>query len=653
MVDLDRLRAALVTARCDLLAEREPAGHWVGRLASSPLSTATAVAALSLFERHAAASSNSPDRAALDCIPTLVLRGLDYLASTQNADGGWGDTDKSLSNIATTMLARSAFALTAVPASSNGLLDRADAYISRAGGIAGVRRRFGSDRTFAAPILALGALAGLVNWRDVPALPFELAALPPAWWRRVRLPVVSYAIPALVAIGQLRHHFHKPLNPIARLVRRATAARTLDVLLSQQPASGGYLEATPLTSFVVMSLAAMDRTDHPVARRGAEFLVASARGDGSWPIDSNLATWNTTLAINALAAGDELPDRPPLNWLLSCQHRETHPFTYSPPGGWAWTDRSGGVPDADDTAGALLALSHLRRQPCGGDGLHVVSAADDRPSARSRIDEAAHNGTRWLLDLQNSNGGWPTFCRGWGTLPFDRSGADLTAHALRALAAWRPTVEESLAVRIDAATRLGIEFLAKTQRPDGSWLPLWFGNQYEPDEGNPVYGTAKVVLAFAELALGDHPAARRGLDWLVGAQNPDAGWGGGPWRSRATAEPPQNGRSNNGKPGPSCRPTMPSSSVEETALAVEALEAASRSAAHEAARDRGLPWLLDAVAANRHLETSPIGFYFAKLWYYERLYPLVFTAAALGRAARRLLPPSPAPAAVGGVQQNA
>ena len=28
---------------------------------------------------------------------------------------------------------------------------------------------------------------------------------------------------------------------------------------------------------------------------------------------------------------------------------------------------------------------------------------------------------------------------------------------------------------------------------------------------------------------------------------------------------------------------------------------------------------------------SPIGFYFAALWYYERLYPLIFTATALGR----------------------
>ena len=47
---------------------------------------------------------------------------------------------------------------------------------------------------------------------------------------------------------------------------------------------------------------------------------------------------------------------------------------------------------------------------------------------------------------------------------------------------------------------------------------------------------------------------------------------------------------------------------------------------------RGLTWLVSTVEENRHRESSPIGFYFAKLWYYERLYPLTFMAGALGRA---------------------
>ena len=30
-------------------------------------------------------------------------------------------------------------------------------------------------------------------------------------------------------------------------------------------------------------------------------------------------------------------------------------------------------------------------------------------------------------------------------------------------------------------------------------------------------------------------------------------------------------------------------------------------------------------------EPAPIGLYFAKLWYFERLYPLIFSLDALGR----------------------
>ena len=67
-----------------------------------------------------------------------------------------------------------------------------------------------------------------------------------------------------------------------------------------QSESGGFLEATPLTSFVVMSLAGMGMSDHPTVVRGIEFLLASVRSDASWPIDTNLATWNTTLAMKAL-----------------------------------------------------------------------------------------------------------------------------------------------------------------------------------------------------------------------------------------------------------------------------------------------------------------------------------------------------------------
>src|SRR5207237_834107 len=148
---------------------------------------------------------------------------------------------------------------------------------------------------FSVPILTMCALAGRLGtgaaaWRHVIPLPFEFAACPHWTFAALRLPVVSYALPALIAIGQA-HHYHSPSrNPLVRLVRNLTKASTLKKLESIQPSSGGFLEATPLTSFVVMSLAGSGQADNPVTARGVEFLSRSQRRDGSWPIDSNLAT---------------------------------------------------------------------------------------------------------------------------------------------------------------------------------------------------------------------------------------------------------------------------------------------------------------------------------------------------------------------------
>lgn len=58
--------------------------------------------------------------------------------------------------------------------------------------------------------------------------------------------------------------------------------------------------------------------------------------------------------------------------------------------------------------------------------------------------------------------------------------------------------------------------------------------------------------------------------------------------------------------------------------------------------DRGLAWLVERVEKNEHQNSSPIGFYFAKLWYYEELYPLIFTVSTLRQAlqSRQSLPPA-------------
>jgi len=611
--------------RQQLLANRTADGHWVGQLSTSALSTATAISAWSVSRRHCTAAYLARQAE----IDRAIDQACHWLLDSQNSDGGFGDTDLSHSNIATSLLVLAAWQLADFHEPATAAIERGWAYCERVGKWDALRRRYGKDKTFVAPILTNCALAGIVSWDEVPTLPFEAAWLPQSWYRLARLPVVSYAVPALVAIGQAKFH-HRPPNPLWKPVRAAALQPTLQVLQRMQPASGGYLEAVPLTSFVLMCLADIGQGDHPVASSAIRFLLESRLPDGSLPIDTNLATWVTSLSISALdyacqpVANCEEDSReeaiaksstvavPTLRWLLSCQHWAAHPFTGAKPGGWGWSDLSGAVPDADDTPAALLALARWGRRQ-----------AEVPPILASQIRLGAVQGLRWLMQLQNRDGGWPTFCRGWGKLPFDRSGTDLTAHALRAVRAWhrvpaplRHADLDSVLARSVRAVSRGFDFLEKRQDPSGCWYPLWFGNQDRADEENPVYGTAKVLLAYADYERGDEPC-RRGLGYLVEHQNPDGGWGGGPsvpYRVASAASAEQG------------------SSVEETAWALEALLSCGSMMDLKPTIMRALDWLVSATMNDCALTPWPIGFYFAKLWYHERLYPQIAATAALGAA---------------------
>ncbi len=474
--------SALQIAQEHLLAQRNSKGHWEGELSSSALSTATAVCALALVSRELGGAS----------FDSLIEKGLRWLEAAQNSDGGWGDTPLSLSNISTTALGWAVFgAVSGGDQRFPSTVAKAARWLeSAAGGLEpkvlarAIVARYGKDRTFSVPILTMCALAGRLGpepeaWQEVIPLPFEIAALPHRWFAAVKMPVVSYALPALIAIGQVHHHRSPSRWLVVRRMRSALCARTLKILESIQPTSGGFLEATPLTSFVLMSLAGCGLARHQAATRCIDFLMRSVRADGSWAIDSNLSTWVTTLSIKAL--GESVVKRLPEDeqkvlraWLIGQQYREIHPYTHAAPGGWAWTDLPGGVPDADDTAGALLALGEF-------------GAEDDE------ILHAAEQGVRWLLGLQNRDGGIPTFCRGWGHLSFDQSSPDITAHVLRAWGVWVPRLPSELKSRLGRAREQAVQFLRKAQRADGSWVPLWFGNQHDPLDENPVYGTANVV----------------------------------------------------------------------------------------------------------------------------------------------------------------
>lgn len=570
-----------------LLDARNEEGVWCGHLSSSPLATAVAVFALYSVD----ARKYQP----------FIQNGLKWLAEHQQGDGSWGDAETlDPGNLSTTLLCYCVFF--AVDSGENvERIARTQHWIEqhagslRPGDLAeAVYAVYGKDRTFAVPILTMCALAGVLGpdgWSYVRPLPFELAVLPRSLFRWLRLTVVSYALPALIAIGQVKFYYDPPRNLLARFLRRLTLKKTLKILTGLQPSNGGFLEAAPLTAFVTMSLAAMEYKDHPVVQKGVEFLVQSVREDGSWPIDTNLSTWLTSLAIEALRPDlDEtvFSEQEKIHlteWYLKQQFNQVHPFTGAKPGGWAWTNLPGSVPDADDTAGALVALYRL--------GVR-----------NERVLAAAEKGVQWLLDLQNGDGGIPTFCRGWGRLEFDRSCPDLTAHAISAWLAWRELLSVKIQVRIDKAMDRAIHYLKISQKSDGSWLPLWFGNPFTEEKKNPVYGTSKAVNVISKLRMCNgliEQMKRNGIEYLLKSQNSDGGWGA-----------QKNARS----------------TIEETAMSLNAIQSANikeDSKIAEKIEERGLDWLVNRTEKGCIFRSSPVGLYFAKLWYSEVLYPLILS----------------------------
>jgi squalene-hopene/tetraprenyl-beta-curcumene cyclase len=703
-VDLERIRVAHKTLRAELMAERTAAGHWVGELASSPSATATAISALVIAHQNDAGLDvrdlpvddrqfHSQDILQSD-LSEVIVESLHWLARLQNEDGGWGDATGARSNLAATMLVRAAFRLTGVPAKYDQLTERAEHYIVSQGGVAGLRR-ISKDRLIAVPVLANCALAGLIPWRQVPALPFEWTCVPHGWHRPLGLSVPSHAIPLLVAVGQVKFHHDPPHNPARRLVRYAARTRSLAVAQAMSPEQGGFLDSTQWTAFIVMSLASTGLQNHPLVESGLEFLLSSMRSNASWPIHSNLATWNTTLAVNALSPDsnvtrdqantdgapkqlashnapptsisaawqetlrngdtviaktrpastrvrgeesddDEVLDQRCLDWLLACQHNKPQPITGGLQGGWGWSDLPGALPNTDDTAGALLALSHWW--------------SDEGNSQSDRAAHAARLGVEWLLATQNDNGGWPMFCRGPSTALLARGACDLSAHALQALVVWhrlwktgpraRSRDVAARSDRIVAAVERGLEFLEIEQRGDGSFPALRFGNEHHPDGQNLVYGTSQVLRMCSQIDLLAAEMARRAARWLLSAQHACGGWGPPRTPLDYSGQYKKNG-SQSWRANPALEKFC---SVEETALAVDALlPFAPTDEVFARAAHQGLNWLVNAVEQDRHRQPAVIGMHFTRLWYHERLYPLVFAAGALSRAIRQF-----APSAVGG-----
>ncbi|HKI88532.1 MAG TPA: prenyltransferase/squalene oxidase repeat-containing protein, partial [Draconibacterium sp.] len=432
--------------------ERNQEGFWEGKLSSSALGIAVAVAALHFDDKQKNAAE--------------IQKGIQWLQKNINNDGSYGDTPESPGNVSTSLLVYAALNLYATEQSVKQTQQQIAGYLGslkidvNSPQVAEyILAHYQKDYTFSVPILAMCGLCGVPGedaFKFIPQLPFELSLLPRRFYRLLNLSVVSYAIPALVAVGIVIFK-KKKSNLFWRVVRRFSIKKAMTILQRMLPESGGFLEAIPLTAFVALSLINSGFADTKVVKKGIQFLIRTQREDGGWPIDVDLSTWVSSLSVKAFRSNldgfltsnqqDKIADHFKL-----IQNERVHSFNGTGPGGWGWTNFSGSVPDGDDTPGTILAL--LKLQP------------------KKRIKKEVLAGSNWLKELQNSDGGFPTFSKGWGKLPFDQSCSDLTGHGLLAVSAIIETfgdeISRSEQKRLKTIFHKALKYLEKNQSGKGS-----------------------------------------------------------------------------------------------------------------------------------------------------------------------------------------
>jgi len=573
-----------------------------------------------------------------------------WIRSCQREDGTWANFRGGHADLSTTVEAYVALRL-AGDAPDAAHMTRAADWIRASGGIS-------ATRVFTRIWLAL---FGEWPWDELPVMPPEMIYLP-AWfplnvydwacWARqtiVPLTIVcslrpvralpidlnELQVPAASTgpagfdgwsavfggLDRVLHRYEKRVGGLApaRAVRTAAMRRCAEWIIARQERDGcwGGIQPPWVYSLIALHLLGYG-LDHPVIARGLagldRFTIWEESPDG--PVRRLEAcqspVWDTVLAMIGLADAGLPADHPALRsaagWVLD---EEIHgPGDWQvrrpglgPGGGWAFEFDNDGYPDVDDTAEVVLALRRVTWPTSAGGG------SEDR--AR-RGQEATARAVRWLTGMQSRDGGWGAFdadntSRFPARLPFcdfgevtDPPSADVTAHTVEALAA------EGLSA--SKAVRRGVAWLLRAQESDGSWFGRWGANY--------VYGTGAVVPAL--IAAGVRPGKppiRRALAWLVSHQNPDGGWGED---LRSYDDPGWAGRGE--------------STASQTAWALLALLAAAGPEEQDSI-DRGVRWLAQAQRSDGTWDEPQFtGTGFPGDFYINyHLYRLVFPVSALGR----------------------
>lgn len=392
-----------------------------------------------------------------------------------------------------------------------------------------------------------------------------------------------------------------------RPLRQAALARARRWILEHQDDSGDWGGIFPAiaNSLLALYVTGMGVDEDPFVRG----MAALERFE--WPDEARDEThiapcvspvWDTGWSVLALTEAGVEPDAAPIaravDWLTRMQIRRKGDWAVKAPGvpagGWAFQFYNDFYPDTDDSAVVMMALSN--------------GSEEGRAARREALDLAR----RWLLGLQNADGGWGAFERDVDDEVYneilyndeknmlDPSTVDVTGRILEMLGMLGASREDPVVQRAEAYVR-------KEQEQDGSWWGRW-GVNY-------VYGTWSVVRGLAALGVGpDDPAMVAAGEWLERYQQEDGGFG----ESCNSYLP--------GHEQERCRPT-----ASQTAWGLMGLISCGR-ARGEAAR-RAAEWLTRHQASDglwAEDEFTGTGFpnaFYLKYHYYPKYFPVLALAA--------------------------
>ena len=620
----DRVDQSLQRAVGDLLSQQDAGGYWCAELEGDSILQSEYILLKWIVEQE-----DDPR------LPKIA----NYLRSQQRAeDGAWVQYPGAKPDLSATVKAYFALKLTGDDINAPHMQKARDLILSLGG----------AERCNTYSKFYLAAL-GQMHYDSIPAIPPEMVLIPrwfyfhldkvSAWSRTMIMPlsIISHyrpirQLPEPMGIMELyvnHDYLHRPfvefdkqlltwknlflgadkllkvyerirINPL----RKPALRRIENWILRHTRYSDGLGAIYPPMVYIIIAYRCLgyEATSRHVVEAERQLERLMIEEDETIRFQPCFSpVWDTGIAAYALTEAGLNHKHEAMaracDWLVNKECRQAGDWKANvpqdvQPSGWYFEFNNAYYPDVDDTAMVCMALHRAGGGP--------------------EVQQSVQRGINWLLAMQNADGGWAAFDRTHSRpileyVPFadhnaiqDPSCPDIAGRTLECLGhlGFRP--DHPAVVR-------AIEFLKRTQEPDGCWFGRW-GVNY-------VYGTWQVLGGLQTVGVDmSQDWVQRGGAWLRSVQKDDGSFG----ESADTYE------------DPSVKGQGPST-ASQTAWGTMALMAAY--GAQDADVLRGLKWLVDTqLPSGTWAEQWFTGTGFPRVFYLRyHFYRLYFPIMCFGR----------------------